>query len=54
MLWNKGIEKLEFNPARFDIEKITGIFKALKLTESFSDFNSLNPTCQIYPIKKFQ
>jgi len=46
MLRNKGIKKIEeikmdFNPAGFDIEKITGIFKALKLTESFSDFNYL-------------
>ena len=46
MLRNKGTKKVEeiktdFNPSRFDIEKITGIFKALKLTESLSDFNYL-------------
>ena len=46
MLRNKGTKKIEeiktdFNPSRFDIGKITGIFKALKLTESFSDFNNL-------------
>ena len=46
MLRNKGIEKIEeikmdFHPERFDIEKITGIFKALKLTENISEFNYL-------------
>jgi hypothetical protein len=46
MLRNKSTKKIEeiktdFNPARFDIEKITSIFKALKLTESFSAFNYL-------------
>lgn len=46
MLRNKGIKKLEelktdFNPERFDIEKITSIFKAMQLTESISEFNYL-------------
>ena len=46
MLRNKSTKKVEeiktdFNPSRFDIEKITGIFKALKLRESFSEFNYL-------------
>ena len=46
MLRNKGIKKIkeiqiDFNPARFEIEKITGIFKAMKLTESLSEFNYL-------------
>jgi len=46
MLRNKSTKnaeeiKTDFNPLRFDIEKITGIFKALKLTESLSEFNYL-------------
>jgi hypothetical protein len=44
MLRNKGIESIrelqkDFQPDRFDTTKITGIFKAMKLTESFSEFN---------------
>lgn len=46
MLRNKGTKtveeiKTDFNPDRFDMEKIIGIFKALKLTASFSEFNYL-------------
>jgi hypothetical protein len=46
MLRSKGTKKIEeiktdFNPSRFDIEKLTSIFKALKLTNSFSGFNYL-------------
>ena len=33
--------KTDFNPEHFDSEKIMGIFKAMKLTESFSAFNTL-------------
>jgi hypothetical protein len=33
--------KTDFNPAIFDEVKITGIFKALKLSESLSEFNYL-------------
>ena len=44
MLRDKGIKSIEeiqkdFNPERFDIEKLTGIFKAMKLTASFSEFS---------------
>ena len=44
MLRNKGITKIreiqtDFNPDRFEIGKLVGIFKALKLTESLSDFD---------------
>jgi len=44
MLRDKGTKKIEeikmdFNPDRFDEEKVTVIFKALKLTESFKAFN---------------
>ena len=46
MLRNKGKTKIkeiqtDFNPERFEIEKLTGIFKALKLTDSLSEFNFL-------------
>ena len=46
MLRDKGKKKIEeiktdFNPGRFDEEKMTGIFKALKLTESLNEFNVL-------------
>jgi len=46
MLPNKSTKKTEeiktdFNPERFDIEKLTSIFKAMKLTESLSEFNYL-------------
>ena len=46
MLRNKGIKKIEeiqtdFNPERFNSENLIDIFKAMKLTESFSEFNSL-------------
>jgi hypothetical protein len=44
MLRDKGkkcIEeiKTDFHPERFSEEKVTGIFKALKITESLSEFN---------------
>jgi hypothetical protein len=44
MLRNKGIKKIEeiqadFNPEKFTSEKLIGIFKAMKLTDSFSEFN---------------
>jgi hypothetical protein len=44
MLRDKGKKKIEeiktdFNPEKFDEEKVTGIFKALKLTESLKEFN---------------
>jgi hypothetical protein len=37
----KRIEEIrtDFNEKSFDIEKLTGIFKAMKLTDSFSEFN---------------
>jgi len=46
MLRNKGIKKLkeiqtDFNPERFDSAKLTNIFKAMNLTDSFSEFNYL-------------
>jgi len=46
MLRDKGTKKIEeiktdFNPERFDEEKITGIFKALKMSESLKEFNNL-------------
>jgi hypothetical protein len=46
MLPNKSIKKIEeikadFHPERFEIEKLTSIFKAMKLTESLSEFNYL-------------
>jgi len=46
MLQNKGIKKIEeiqadFNPEKFTSEKLMSIFKAMKLTESFSKFNYL-------------
>ena len=46
MLRDKSIKKIEeikteFNPERFDEEKITGIFKALKISESLKEFNNL-------------
>jgi len=44
MLRDKDIKNLEeikkdFNPDRFDLEKLTSIFKAVKLTDSFSEFS---------------
>ena len=44
MLRNKGTQKIEeiktdFNPERFNIEKLTGIFKAMKLMDGFSAFS---------------
>jgi hypothetical protein len=44
MLRDKGKKKIEeikadYNPERFDEEKVTSIFKALKLTESLQEFN---------------
>ena len=44
MLHDKGIESIkeiqtDFHSDRLDIVKLTGIFKAMKLTESFSEFN---------------
>jgi hypothetical protein len=46
MLRNKSTNKLDeikadFNSETFDLVKITGIFKAMKLTESISEFNYL-------------
>ena len=46
MLRNKGIKNIreiqtDFNPAKFDSEKLVGIFKAMKLTDSLSAFNFL-------------
>ena len=46
MLRDKGKKKIEeikadFNPERFDEEKITNIFKALKVSESLKEFNCL-------------
>ena len=46
MLRDKGKKKIEeiktdFNPERFDEEKLTEIFKAMKLTESLKEFNYL-------------
>jgi hypothetical protein len=46
MLRDKGKNKIEeiktdFNSERFDEEKITGIFKALKISESLKEFNCL-------------
>jgi hypothetical protein len=46
MLRNKGITKIreiqtDFNSERFEIDKLIGIFKAMKLTDSLSDFNSI-------------
>jgi hypothetical protein len=46
MLRDKGTKKIEeiktdFNSERFNEEKVTGIFKALKLTESLKEFNYL-------------
>jgi hypothetical protein len=46
MLRDKGTIKIEeiktdFNPERFDEEKITSIFKALKISESLKEFNCL-------------
>jgi len=46
MLRNKGIKKIvelqaDFDPTKMDSEKIMGIFKAIKLTSSFSEFNYL-------------
>ena len=46
MLRNKGTHKIkeiqtDFNPERFDVEKMTNIFKAMKLTESLNVFNYL-------------
>ena len=46
MLRNKGTHKIkeiqtDFNPERFDVEKMTSIFKAMKLTESLDAFNYL-------------
>jgi hypothetical protein len=46
MLRDKGTKKIEeiktdFNPARFDEVKITGVFKALKISESLKEFNYL-------------
>ena len=46
MLRDKGTKKIEeiktdFNSERFDEEKVTGIFKALKLTENLKEFNYL-------------
>jgi hypothetical protein len=39
----KNIEeiKMDFNPERFSEEKVTSIFKALKITESLSEFNCI-------------
>ena len=44
MLRNKGIKNIreiqtDFQPEKFDSEKLVGIFKAMKLTESLSAFN---------------
>lgn len=44
MLRNKDIKSIEeiqkdFQPERFDVEKLTGIFKAMRLTNSFSEFS---------------
>jgi len=46
MLRDKGTKKIEeiktdFNPERFDEEKVTNIFKALKISESLKEFNYL-------------
>ena len=46
MLRNKGIKSIkeiqtDFRPDQFDIVKLTGIFKAMRLTDSFSEFNHL-------------
>jgi len=46
MLRDKDIKKIEeiqtdFNPENFDVEKIMSIFKAMKLKDSFSEFNYL-------------
>ena len=46
MLRDKGTKKIEeiktdFNPDSFKEEKVTGIFKALKITESLNEFNCI-------------
>jgi len=46
MLRNKGTKKIEeiktdFNPERFDSEKMISIFKAMKLTNGLSEFNNI-------------
>jgi len=46
MLRNKGKQKIEeiqtdFNPNNFDVEKMMSIFKAMKLTDSFTEFNTI-------------